>query len=179
MKLTWFAGTTVRIHIAGKILVSDPDGAPALVDRTELVAGADQIFDWGGEGSLPRIDAARWRPRRPQPLIDEPGVQPPVTLAMPGEGAVLVDALGEPPLVLIRGDVVPRLGRWANEAVVVLFGSGKQLVAIGLLLLEMTPPRLIALAADDAAIDLAIEGLRQQLAGTALIALEPGLALEV
>ena len=179
MKLAWFAGTTLRIHIGGQILVSDPDGAPAFVDRTELVAGADRIFDLGGPGSLPLIDAARWRPRKPQPVIDEPGVQPSVALALIGDGAVLVDALGEPPLVLIRGAVAPGLGRWANEAVVVLFGLGRQLVATSSALLKMTPPKLIALAADEAAVDFAIGELRDHLDGTALVSLEPGMALEV
>jgi hypothetical protein len=40
-------------------------------------------------------------------------------------------------------------------------------------------PKLLALAADEEAIDLAVDELREHLDGTALISLEPGMAVEV
>ena len=59
MKLTWFAGSTIRIHIGGRILVADPAGISG-VDAEELVSGADLTFfiDEAGES----VDPALWQP---------------------------------------------------------------------------------------------------------------------
>ncbi len=59
MKLTWFAGSTIRIHIGGRILVADPAGISG-VDAGELVSGADATFfiDEAGEA----VDPALWQP---------------------------------------------------------------------------------------------------------------------
>lgn len=180
MKLTWFAGTTIRIHIGGQIFVADADNAPDFVDRRELVSGADRVFALAGDAAnLPLLDPARWRPRAVRRALDESRQPQEVLLHRIGEGAVLVDAPGEPALVLAAGQRQPAFGRWADGAVAVLFDNGGAIADNGLLLLEAARPRLVALAAADDALGPAIAVLRERLDGTALIAMEPGLALEV
>lgn len=177
MKLTWFGGTTIRIHIGGAILVVDPAGAPANIDAAELVSGADTVIAGFGT-DLPTVDAGRWKPRKPPRLLDEGEAPLPVEAWSAGAGAVLVDAVGEPPLLLVAG-TLPALGRWAEGAVVTLFGPAARLSALGQAVLDDTPPRLLALAGDEAAIDAAILALRDRLDGTGLVSLEAGLALEI
>jgi len=180
MKLTWFAGTTMRIHIGGQILVADADDAPASIDRRELVSGADRTFGLAVAGlALPKIDPAQWRPRPVKSLLDQAQPDVEVKILSVGHRIVLVDAPGEPPLVLIATSEAPRFGRWADDAVVVLFGAREGLVATGTVLLDIARPRLIALAADEADIDIAVEELREHLDGAGLVSLEPGLAVEV
>jgi hypothetical protein len=180
MKLTWFARTAIRIHIGGRILVADADHAPGFVDRHELVSGADRVFALAGDAAnLPLLDTATWRPRAPPRPVDEGARQPEVALLRFGEGAVLVDAAGEPPLVLVAGSRVPQFGRWADGAVAVLCGTGEAITASATALLEIARPRLIAVAADEPQIEIAIAALREHLGAAALVALEPGLALEV
>lgn len=177
MKLTWFGGTTVRIHIGGAILVVDAPGAPAGIDTAELVSGADVVLETLGAG-LPAVDTAKWRPRKLPRMLDEGEELPKVEVWSAGQGALLVEAVGEPPLLLLAGDV-PALGRWADGAVVALFGDGAALSRMGLAVLADTPPRLIALAGDEAAVDMAISTLRAGLDGAGLVSLDAGLALEV
>lgn len=177
MKLTWFGGTTLRIHIGGTILVVDPSDASAGIDAAELVSGADSVVDGFGAG-LPHVDAGRWKPRRPPRLLDETETPLAVDAWWAGAGAVLVDAVGEPPLLLLAGEV-PALGRWAENAVIALFGDGATLLRLAGAVLDDTPPRLFALAGDEAAVDSAIAALRDRLDGTGLVSLEAGLALEI
>jgi hypothetical protein len=177
MKLTWFGGTTVRIHIGGAILVVDAAGAPDGIDAAELVSGADVVIARFG-AALPEVDAARWKPRKVPRLLDEGDSLPEVEAWAAGQGAVLVEAVGEPPLLLVAGSV-PALGRWAEDAVVLLFGDGASLAGLGEAVLDDMPPRLLALAGDEAAIDVAIPALRDRLDGTGLVALEAGMALEI
>jgi hypothetical protein len=180
MRLTWFAETTIRIHIGGRIMVADPDRAPAFVAPRELVSGADLTFALATDDTaLAEIDPALWRPRRAARPLDEVSADREVHVVRMGPEAVLVDAPGEPPLALIAGSTAPRFGRWAEDAVIVLFGSGEALVALGTVLLDVAEPRLVALAADAAAVETAIAVLREHLDGTALVSLEPGMALEV
>jgi hypothetical protein len=177
MKLTWFGGTTIRVHIGGAILVVDAEGAPGGIDAAELVSGADLVIAGFGKG-LPSVDAARWKPRRPPRLLDEGTELPAGEAWLAGPGAVLVDAVAEPPLLLVAGDL-PGLGRWADGAVVVLFGDGAVLERLGGVVLDDAPPRLLALAGNEAAMDVAIPALRDRLDGTGLVALEAGMALEI
>ncbi|MFN3402284.1 MAG: hypothetical protein ACK4Z4_18240, partial [Ferrovibrio sp.] len=177
MKLTWFGGTTIRIHIGGAILVVDAAAAPAGIDAAELVSGADRVLaDFGAD--LPVVDASAWKPRQPMRLLDEAEGPPAVEAWSVGAGSLLIDAAGEPPLLLVAGGM-PVLGRWAEGAVVTLFGGGERLSALGQTLLDDRPPRLLALAGDETAIDLAISTLRGRLDGTGLVALEARLALEI
>ena len=67
-----------------------------------------------------------------------------------------------------------RPGRWSSEAVVVAF-AGSDIGAV----LDAFRPKLMALAVPEAEVDRTIAALRDQLDGTGLVALEPGLALEV
>jgi len=177
MKLTWFGGTTIRIHIGGSILVVDPAGAPEGIDATELVSGADTVIERFGAG-LPSVDTSQWRPRKPARLLDESETPPAVEAWSAGAGAMLVDAVGEPPLLLVAG-AAPPLARWAEGAVVALFGDGEALVRHAGTVLDDTPPRLLALAGNEAAIDVAVPALRDRLDGTGLVSLEAGLALEI
>jgi hypothetical protein len=177
MKLTWFGGTTIRIHIGGAILVVEPEGAPAGIDAAELVSGADRVIERFG-GALPEMDAATWKPRQPQRLVDEEGSPAAVDAWLVDRGVVLVEAVGEPPLLLVAG-FVPPLGRWAESAVVVVFGEAGDLVGGSDAVLAERAPRLIALAGNEAAIDAAIPALRDALDGTGLVSLEAGLALEI
>ena len=180
MKLTWFAFTTIRIHIGGQILVADAEQAPGFVDRRELISGADRTFALASDSSgLSPLDPARWRRRLAPRAIDEDAVaEEAVRLFLIGRRAVLVDAIGEPPLVLLASSDPPRFGRWADDAVVVLFGDREGLVATGTVLLDIARPRLVALAADEEHLDLAVAELAEHLDGAALVSLEPGLALE-
>ncbi|UXN72833.1 hypothetical protein N8D56_17050 [Devosia sp. A8/3-2] len=127
---------------------------------------------------LPEVDAARWKPRRPARLVDEGTGPEAVAVFRVGPGATLVDAVGEPPLLLVT-DELPVLGRWAGDAVVVLLGDGAKLSGLGGTLLEASAPKLLVLGGSEADIDMAVAALRDQLDGTGLVALEPAMALEV
>jgi hypothetical protein len=180
MKLTWFGATTMRIHVGGEVLVSDPVLAPGWVDAGELKAGADRSFDLAGDtAGLETIDGSIWQPRRPRRAIDQSPDRAGVRVLAIAPHCVLVDAVGEPPLVLMGGAEQPRFGRWSEDAVIVLFGADESMVASATVLLDVARPRLLALAADEATLDTAIAELREHLGGTALSSLEPGLALEV
>jgi hypothetical protein len=176
MKLTWFGGTTIRVHIGGAILVVDAAAAPQRFDPTELVSGADHVIEEFGR-ALPELEAG-WKPRKAPRLVDEGEAQPSVQVFSAGAGAILVDAMGEAPLLLIRGKT-PDLGRWRSDAVVVVFGDDQSLLQRAQDALEATSPRLLVLAGSEAGIDNAFAGLRAQLDGTGLMALEAALALEV
>lgn len=176
MKLTWFGGTTMRIHIGGAILVMDAEGAPEGIDQAELVSGADRVF--GMADGLDVVDSAEWRPRRQGRLLDESEKGAEVEVWAVGEGAVLIDAIGEPPLVLASG-MLPEPGRWGTEGVFVLFGDGPTMSGFGEALLDITAPKLIALAGDEVSIDYAIDALRERLDGAGLMSLEAGMAVEV
>ncbi|MET3925357.1 hypothetical protein [Devosia sp. 2618] len=178
MKLTWFGGTTIRVHIGGAILVVDAAGAPGGIDAVELVSGADGVIERFGV-DLPRVETGRWKRRKAERLLDTPSDAPPVVETFSaGAGAVLIDAVGEPPLMLIAGEVPP-LGRWTDSAVLVVFGHGAGLTRLGAAVLDDTPPRLLVLAGDEDAVDVAIPALRDQLDGAGLMALQAGLALEI
>ena len=174
MKLTWFGGTTLRIHIGGRILLVDPAGISGVSDA-ELMSGADRVF--GLRDVLPELQAGDWRPRRPAPLVKDQGSSA-VEMHRIGPGAVLVDAVGEPPLVLAFGRVTTR-ARWTSEAAVVAFGSAADLPGIVASALDAMTPRLIALAATEEAVEAAISALGERVNGTGLLSLEPGLALEL
>jgi hypothetical protein len=171
MKLTWFAGSTIRIHLGGRILVADPAGISG-VDAGELVSGADATFfiDEAGEA----VDPALWQPRRAAAMIDAEAV--PEVLVHGIEGGALVAAPGEAPLVLLKAPMA-RAGRWGRDAVVVVFGDEADTLAARVL--DDVGPYLIAIAAEDAAIERAVAALRDKVGETLLVALEPGMALEV
>lgn len=172
MKLTWFAGTTIRIHVGGRILVCDPTGAGAGVAAEELVSGADVQFALAEAG--PAVDPVLWEPRRVAAMIAEEAV--PEVLVHGIAGGALIAATGEPPLLLVDGEVAAA-GRWGRDAVVVVFGPDA--VRLAARALELVGPRMIAIAADEATVEAAFAALAGQLRGTGLVALETGLAVEV
>ena len=174
MKLTWFGGTTLRLHIGGRMLVVDAEGAPDWIDQTELLSGADRSF--GLSDDLPQIDPQRFQPRKVGALIEMGEELPDVLVHRAGPKAVLVEAVGESPLLLVTG-AAEGFGRWARDAVVVI--AGRQIEATARTVMDEIGPRLIAIAGPDASVDAVIDALRDQLDGTGLMALEPGLALEV
>ena len=173
MQLTWFGGTTFRIHIGGKMLVVDAEGAPGGIDRTELLSGADRVF--GLADVLPEA-GERWAPRKVGALIDADAELPETLVFRLGPEAVLVEAVGEPPLVLATGEV-PEAGRWGREAVVIVAGEDLPRTAAGVI--NQIGPRLIALAGGEHAIDDTIDAVRDLLDDTGLMAMEPALALEI
>lgn len=174
MKLTWFGGTALRVYLGGEIIVVDPDTAPEGGDIGELLAGADRLVALG-DPTVPTSDPAGWRPRPVRRAIDE---ALPLEILRIGD-ALLIAAAGEPPLVLVGAGELPRFGRWADGAVIVLLSARETLVAEVTALLDVTRPRVIAMALDEQTLDRAIAALAEHLDGAALVSLEPGLALEV
>lgn len=170
MQLTWFGDDTFRIHAAGAIVVVLGEGA---LPGVELVSGADLVVPFAGAvGGA----AGDWKPRAPLRMLElDEAMRQPEVIGL-GQGALVVDADGEAPLVLARQDFAAA-GRWLGQAVVVLIGAG--LAERGVKLLERAAPRLIALAGAESEVDAAFEALRDRLDGTGLIALERGLAVEV
>lgn len=174
MKLTWFGNTAFRIHIGGQIVVMDAGMAPKGVDGSEVVSGADLVVTSGED--QPVTDLADWKPRLRERLLDAGDAPRPVQIHWGGPKSLVVDADEDMPLLVVVGNV-PRLGRWAEKAVVVL--AGPDLAGQGGRLLKRATPRLIALAGNDAELDAAFAQLQPMLEGAGLIALEPGLAVEV
>jgi hypothetical protein len=174
MKLTWFGGRTLRVHIGGRILVANADVTLSGIDRVELESGADRVFVFPDKAAKV-LDFAAWKPQRRASMLDGDDADVRVGHA---NTAVLVDAVGEPPLVLVDG-APPEMGRWAQDAVVVLFGDRASLLKTGEALLADSAPRLLMLAGEPEAVSAAFEGLREGLDGTGLVALEKGMAVEV
>ena len=173
MKLTWFGGETFRIHAAGMMIVVKGPGILSGVEPSELVSGADVVVDFA-EAANASVSA--WKPRAALKMLEvEEAMRRPEIVGL-GQGAMVIDADGEAPLVLTT-DGAPAGGRWMVHAVVVL--AGANLAQRGLALLERHAPRLIALAGDQPEIDAAFDALRDRLDGTVLVALERGLAVEV
>ena len=172
MKLTWFGGTALRVYVGGQIVVVDPDAAPAAVDRGELLAGADRVV--AGE-ALPSVDPASWR-AKPMPRLME---EVPAAEVARLDEALLVAAAGEPALVILGNGALPRFGRWAEGAVIVLTSAREAVVAEITALLDVAQPRLIALAVDSETLDRVVDEIAEHLDGTGLTSLEPGLAVEV
>lgn len=169
MKFTWFGGTTLRIHIGGSMLVIGAAAWPG-VDADELVSGADRVLGW--DDALPAADAATWQPRRARTMLEDDAPEP-VLVHRLGAGQLLVDAVGEPP-VLLLAQPLASAGRWGRDAVVVAFAPEVAQAA-----LETLGPRMLALALSDAEVDTLFPELEQRRDGAGLVALEPALALEV
>lgn len=178
MKITWFAAMTFRIHIGGRIVVTHAEEAPDGVDPTELIAGAQTVIS-GESPELAAFDPAVWRPRRRTRLIDTDPVDEGPDLFRLGIRGLVADSADEGLLTIEDAAAPTQWNRWADNAVVVLSGSGAQCAAHGTALLDAARPRLIALAITDGDIDAAFDALAPGLEGASLIVLEPGLAVEV
>jgi len=178
MKITWFAAMTLRIHVAGRIVVIDPEGAPEGIDAGELVSGAQTVVS-AASGDIPAFDPATWTPRRRGRLIDEAEGDEALSLYRLGARGLVADSADEGLLAIADSGAETQWGRWADNGIVVLGGTGAQCAGQGAALLEIARPKLIALAVDDGGIDAAFDGLAPQLGDASLIVLEAGLAVEV
>src|SRR5690606_34526235 len=174
MKLTWLGETALRIHIGGQVVVVDADTAPAGVDRTELLSGADLILAL--ERPQQAVDGASWRPRPAQRLLDAGDTVRPADVWSVGERALLMDPDEDRPLLILGGGV-PELGRWVERAVILV--AGPNLAERSSQLVRQGGAHLIALAGSEEAIEATIGALRHRLDGIGLVALEPGLAVEI
>lgn len=176
MKLTWFGATALRVYFAGRIVVVDPDTAPARVDRQELVAGADQVLSLAIMDAR-QVDPDRWRPRVARPLDPEPELE----VLTIGPSTLLLSAPGEPPLLVADVAELPGLGRWADGAVFILFGARGVRLAEAIMALDLARPRLLLVAAAELDVDALFDTLvgRHDPNLPNLSSLEPGLALEV
>lgn len=178
MKITWFAAMTFRIHIAGRIVVIDPEGAPEGIDSGELVSGAQSVVSASGD-DIAAFDPASWRPRKRGRLIDETEGDEGLSLYRLGGRGLVADSADEGVLAIADAGADANWQRWADNGVVVLSGTGAQCAGQGVALLEIARPKLIALAVADGGIDAAFDALAPQLGDASLIALEQGLAVEV
>lgn len=174
MKLTWFGDRSFRFHLGGQIVVVEADSAPHQVDRAELTSGADVVV--GFDFALKSANPDTWRPRAPQRLLDAGADLRPADIVSVGDGSILIDAEDERPLLILTSSNGP-LGRWAGKAVIILVG--RDLGGRAIQLIESFAPPLIALAGSEPEIDVAFAALRDKLDNTGLVALEPGLAIEV
>lgn len=177
MKLTWFGGSTFRIHIGGQVIVTDAAGAEGSVDVAELRSGADREIALAELGGLPAIDGEGWRPPRASSVLQVDDASPGVTLGRLAGQGLLVHAAGEPPL-LLTGGPIGAVGRWSRDAVVVAYGPAGRTRGMATDLLDALAPKLLLLAAPAPALDGLFASLRERLEGTALVALEAGMALE-
>lgn len=173
MRLTWFGGTTFRIHIGGRIVVVDAAALPPPFDRQELLSGSERVLELAGTDDE-EFDARTWSARRAATALEDDVLGDGVLVHRLDAGAVLLDAAGEAPLVLMAAPVGVG-GRWTRDAVVVVAGDA----ALAGVALDGLAPRLLVLAAPAEAVEAAIMALRDRLDGTGLVALEPGLALEL
>jgi len=173
VKLTWFGGSTFRIQIGGQVVVLGEENSPQGIDRGELLSGADIVVSPGD--TIAPVDAATWRPRPAERLLDAQDKVRAVEVWRIGACGLLMNGEDDRPLLLADSDL-PALGRWADKAVIVLVGS--DLADRAHDLLARATPSLVALAGSETEIDAAFERVRNLLDGSGLVALEPGLAVE-
>jgi hypothetical protein len=96
-----------------------------------------------------------------------------------GPRTVLIEAPGEPPLLICNAPNLPHLGRWADKAVFVLFGEDGGRLAEAIVERDIARPQPLILAASEAIVDFYFDRLADHLQGRSFTSLEPGLALEV
>lgn len=178
MKITWFAAMTFRIHIAGRIVVTHAEGAPEGIDATELIAGAQTVVSAQSPDLAP-FDPVSWRPCRRVRLIDKQPGDEGLDLYRLGTRGLVAESADEGLLVIEDAGAPTQWNRWADNAVVVLSGSGAECAAHGTALLDIARPRLMALAVEDGEVDMAFETLAPNLGDSSLIVLEAGMAVEV
>ena len=82
MKLTWFAKSCFRLHVGGRIIVTDPHDVPPSIAQHELLSGADDVIDLR-INDLSAFDASNWARRPRLRLIDAPRRSPRPSMASP------------------------------------------------------------------------------------------------
>ncbi len=176
MKITWFGGSTFRLYVGGVIFVTDIERAPANIDRRELGAGADHRIDLSdGLVEFPYLDLENWRPRRQSRLIDMPAEQIAELYTISGEG-LFIDEPQEGPVIVAPANQTA-WGRFAEGAVVVLYGPPKTIAEGVRSLVASARPKLVALATEGLN-DLQFQAVAACCDGCAVQVLEPGLSVE-
>lgn len=173
MKLTWFAKSCFRLHVGGRMIVTDPASAPATIAPHELLSGADTVVDLAVNGLEP-FDPTNWARRPRLRLIDAPEEVASTVLAFETDG-LFVGSEDDAPLFVSPPTV--KWGRFADEAVVILCGPFFRMAETLGALVTLARPRLVAIATDD--FDTGhFTDLVEAGQGTPMQIMEPGLALE-
>ena len=127
-----------------------------------------------GAAGLPEFSATGFAPRKATSFIDS-DAEPPLALFRFGASGLFVDPPGDSPVILCGGSA--EWGRFADSAVVILFGAGTDQPARLEALTRLSRPRLVAIATGDFSSALFAD-FATALQGTPLQIMEPGLALE-
>ncbi len=173
MKLTWFAKSCFRLHVGGRIIVTDPHEAPPDIAQHELLSGADDVIDLC-VNDLAAFDASNWARRPRLRLIDAPEEIASSVSAF-AKGGLFVGSEDDAPLFLAPTGT--EWGRFADESVVVLHGAFATMPDELTALCTLARPRLVALAADVFDAEL-IDAIAAAAQGAPLQIMEQGLALE-
>lgn len=176
MKITWFGGSTFRLYIGGQIFVTDEKRAPAGVDAHEVAAAADHRIDLSdGIVEFDTLDVENWQRKRPRRVIDEPVEEIAALFTIEGE-ALFIDEPQEGPVIVAPGGQTA-WGRFADNAVVVLYGAPPAVLEGAQALLIAARPKLIAIASEGFS-DRQFESLGKVCGDCALQILEQGFAVE-
>lgn len=173
MKLTWFAKSCFRLHVGGRIIVTDPHDAPPSIVPHELLSGADDVIDLR-VSDLAAFDASNWA-RRPRLRLIDATEEIASTINAFASGGLFVGSEEDAPLFV--APVESDWGRFADDGVVVLCGAFAAMPAALTALCTLARPRLVALAANDFDGEL-IGAIATAAQGAPLQIMEPGLALE-
>lgn len=178
MKITWFGRSTFRIYVGGKIVVMNPDDAPAHLVQEELRAGADQTLDLSDLAPLAAFDPQSWQKSRPARLVDETDSEPEVLNVWRfGLRDVLIDAPIEETVTFVS-NAIESTTPIAIDGVWVIWGDAKDIELSVEKILTNQRPSVIALATTDVT-DTQMQRLAQLANGRTILILEPELALEV
>lgn len=176
MRLTWFGGSTFRLYLGGDIFVLDADRAPEDVDAHEVASAANYSFALGPKLSiLPDLNPQTWKPMTPKRLIDEDEKRVANVFAL-GETGILIDESDEGPVILTAAGQL-EWGRFADDALVVLFGAPEVVGEDALKLLQTARPLMLAIASSGFT-DAQFAALGKQAGRCAIQMLEPGFAIE-
>ena len=173
MKLTWFAKSCFRLHVGGRIIVTDPHDAPPSIAQHELLSGADDVVDLR-INDLAAFDASNWARRPRLRLIDAPE-EIASTVNGFAEGGLFVGSEDDAPLFL--APTTADWGRFADDSVVIVYGAFADMPDTLQALSTLARPRLVALATNDFDGAL-IDDIAAAAQGAPVQIMEQGLALE-
>ncbi len=178
MKFTWFGEMTIRLQMAGKIIVVGPGNAPENIDRAELISGADNVLAFA-DPAANEIDLTTWKLPSPRALIDQGGVAADVEIQRIASAGMIATSSEEGGILFADARQKITWGRWADGLVVILFGNADACASAGIASLEQARPKMIALACSEDGLDDAIARLRPHVGRMPLQVLEPNMAVEV